>query len=291
MTMKESITSQEKMTDGQVAKIKELVEAALRKSGLGGDRIQRVIGRGGKLKDRLIPIFQKLSELPYANEEVESSIGYPKGWKLRDISEQLTILQKIEEFKVLNARHVIRMAKHLSDVPEGADGLVIIPKPCRVANSYNEAVVLMTELMAKNRKDWHNYRGGKLGPEYLRLTEKTKQVIIRLEKETPGDYLVIPVQTGLRHRGRSMRRANVMFIDREFGLGSYEIGIILLTHPERLREPEHLGIDCAGCDYSPCANGDFFRVLDFRQSIDGLRFGCWANSALQHFGSASGFVE
>ncbi len=291
--MKKSITSQEKMTDGQAAKVKELVEAALRKSDLGGDGIQRIIEKGGELKNKLIPIFQKLSELPYANEEVKSTYGYPKGWKLRDISEQLTILQKIKEFKVLNARHVIRVAENPSEVPEGAEGLVIIPKPSRVANSYNEAVVLMTELMAKSRKDWHNYREGGLGPEYLRLTEKTKQAIFRLEKGTPGDYLVIPVQTGLRHRGRSMRRAQVMFIDREFGLGPYEIGIILLTHPERLQEDEceHLGIDCAGCDYSPYADGDFFRVLDFRQSSDELRFGCWANSVLQHFGSASGFVE
>ena len=290
--MKKSITSQKKMTDGQVAKVKELVEAALRKSDLGGDEIQRVIEKGGKLKNRLIPIFQKLGKLPYANEEMKSIFGYPKGWKLRDISEQLTILQKIKEFKALNARHVIRVVEYPSDVPKGADGWIVIPKPSRIADSYNEAVVLMTELMAKNRDDWYNCRESKLGPEYLWLTEKTKQVIVILEKETPGDYLVIPVQTGLCHRGRSIRRARVMFADGEFGLGPYEVGIILLTHPERLRKSEDLGIACAGCEYSPVARGKLSEGLYFNWHRGELSFDNYGiGYSFRILGSASGFVE
>lgn len=289
--MKESITSQEKMTDGQVAKVKELIEAALRKSGLGGDGIQRVIEKGGELKNKLIPIFQKLSELPYASEEMKSIYGYPEGWKLKDILEQLIILQKIKEFKALNARHVIRVAEHPLDVPEGADGLVVIPKPSKIANSYNEAVILMTELMEENRKDWFNYRRGQLGPEYLRLTEKTKQAIIRLEKETPGDYLVIPIQTGLCYSGRSIRRTRVMFIDGEFGLGPYEVGIILLTHPERLQKSEHLGINCAGCEYSPVADSKFSDGLYLDWHNGELRFdNYWVGYVFRNFGSASAFL-
>lgn len=281
-----SITS-ERVTDGQVAKVKELVEATLRKSGLQGDAVQRIIEKGGEFQSGLIPLFQRLGELPYADEEVESSYGYR--WQLKSLAEQLAVLQGFERFKMLDASRVTELAEAFSGLPEGADGLVVIPKPSKVVDSYNEAVVLMTELMASQRKDWYNYREGRLGPKYLRLTEKTQQALSRLEQKT-GDYLVIPVQTGLRHRGRSVRRARVMMSDNEFGLGPYEVGIILLTHPERLQKYEHLAIDCAGCEYCPDADGEFSVSLCFRWCVGRLEFYYhWVGTVTRHFGSASGF--
>jgi hypothetical protein len=292
MTMKTSITSQKRMTDGQVAKVKELVGAALRKSELDKQGVQRVIEQGDELQNRLIPIFKNLGELPYADEEVESNDGYPKEWSFKSVLEQVKVLQSFEEFKNLDATHVIKIAEkyELPEVPEEADGLVVIPKLSKVASSYNEATELMTDLMAKHRKDWYNYRKGYLGPEYLRLTEKTQQALTKLERETPGDYLVIPVQTGLRHRGRSVRRARVMFGESEFGLGPYEVGIILLVHPERLQQYEHLSVDCAGCEYSPDAGGEFSHYLYFFWSGGELKFDDdRVDIAHRHYGSASGF--
>lgn len=284
------ITSQEKMTDSQIAKVKELFEAALRKSGLDGDAIQRVIEAGGDFQKGITSILQKLGELPYVDEELESACSYPKEWQLKSVLEQLAVLQQIKEFKTFDANQVVEIAEKFSKLPEGAEGLAVIPKPSRVASSYNEAVVLMTELMAKNRKDWYTNREGYLGPEYLRLTGKTQQVLAKLEKETPGDYLVIPVQTGLRHRGRSVRRAKVMFSSNEFGFGPYEVGIILLVHPERLQKSKHLAIDCAGCEYSPAAAGQFDNYLYFYRFDGRLRFyDGWAGSAHRCFGSMSGF--
>jgi len=48
------------------------------------------------------------------------------------------------------------------------------------------------------------------------------------------DILVVPAQFGLRHRGRSVRRVREVMNANEFGLGVFAIGIMLLTHPERL---------------------------------------------------------
>lgn len=282
----------EKITDGQMAKVKEIVEAALRKSGLKGDAVQEIIERGGELKNKLIPVFQELGERSYADEEVESTYGYPEGWKLKSVSEQLVILEKIEEFKVLDGNHVIEIAKGFLELPEGAEGLVVIPKPSKVGKSYNESVELVTKLMAKHRKDWYNFSEGRLGPEHLRLNEKPQQALSQLERETPGDYLVLAVQTGLRHRGRSDRRARVMFSDNEFGLGPYKLGIILLLHPERLQKSEHLAIDCAGCECFSATGRKFPGSFYFDWSAGSLNFGLrLVDSVHPRFGSASGFLE
>jgi len=286
------ITSQEKMTDGQIAKVKELLEAALRRSGLDENGVQRVIEKGGNFQKRIIPVLQELGKLPYADEEVKSTYGYPKDWQLKSVSEQLAALQQVEYFKLLNATYVDKIAKNFSELPEGAEGLAIIPKPSKVASSYNGAVVLMTELMAKQRKDWYNYRRGCLGSDHLRLTDKTEQALAKLEKETPGDFLVIPVQTGLRHCGRSVRQARGMFSSNEWGLGPYEVGIILLVHPERLQKYKHLGIDCTGCEYSSAADGQFDDCLYFNWGGGRLGFSDgWGSGSGQDCGSASGFLR
>lgn len=289
------ITPQEKMTDGQIAKVKELLEAALRKSGLGGDSVQRVIEAGGDFQREITSILQKLGELPYANEALESTYGYPEGWHPKSVPDQLAVLQQIEEFRALDASQVNKMAEIIKDffkLPEGADGLFVIPKPSKVACSYNDATVLMTKLMAQSREDWFNYQEGELGPKYLRLTGRTQRAIAKLEKETPGDFLVIPVQTGLRHRGRSVRRARVMFSSNEFGLGPYAVSTILLVNPERLQKDGDLSIYCAGCEYFSSVSNLFDSCPCFFWGVGRPEFSCIGASGHSHrdCGSASGFL-
>jgi len=268
-----------------------LFEDAYNKARLDDERAQRINERGGEFQDGIAKLIAELSvSNQFADEEVGSNYGYPKGWSLKSTSEQLVLLQQIEKFKNLDATHLEEVAKGFSELPEGADGLAVIPKISKVGHSYNEVAELMCRLMAEHRKDWYNYREGCLSTEYLRLTEKTQQALSRLEKETPGDFLIIPTQTGLRHRGRSVRRARAMMSSNEWGLSPYEVGIILLTHPERLQKYEDLAIDCAGCEYCPDADGDFSDCLYFVWSDGWLRFFYgWADDAGQAFGSASAF--
>lgn len=99
-----------------------------------------------------------------------------------------------------------------------------------------------------------------LNRKHLRSKEKTAQAQAKLD-EQPGDFWVFPFQFGKRWRGYSVRNAQVRFAKKEFGLGPYEVAILLLTHPDRITDSGHLCICCAGYEYAPFSNGDFLPVL------------------------------
>lgn len=225
--------------------------------------------------------------LPFADEEVESNIGYPKGFRFRTPQEQLEVWQK--HFPSLDASHVLELTS--GQLPEGAKAWGVIPKPSKAAANYCEALQVMLNLIAKERK-FENLREGTLTDKHLRLTERTQQVLSQLEEQTPGDFLVIAFQFGLRHRGRSVRRARVCFLDNEFGLGPYEVATLLLTHPDRINGPDQLYIDCAGIEYDPEAGDSFGSCLYFYwyDNCQCLALYChWLDYARPFFGAVSGF--
>lgn len=76
----------------------------------------------------------------------------------------------------------------------------------------------------------------------------------------------------------------------EFGLGAYEISIMLLTHPERLKYRRDLGIGCVGDEYferdDSNASNPMFRFTS-RFVFD---FG-WINTPLRQYGSPTAFLS
>ena len=78
----------------------------------------------------------------------------------------------------------------------------------------------------------------------------------------------------------------------EFGLGPYEVGAILLTHPERLvGDQNELFVDCPGAEYSPEADGEFVWAPYFYWYDGRLSFNAyWVEYAHAYYGSASGFL-
>jgi hypothetical protein len=58
----------------------------------------------------------------------------------------------------------------------------------------------------------------------------------------------------------------------ECGLGAFAIGIMLLTHPERLNHYDDLWIDCAGDEFAPGADGVFSRSPCFGFDGGGVGF-------------------
>src|SRR5690606_10525533 len=107
----------------------------------------------------------------------------------------------------------------------------------KVAPTYNEAVQKVLDLINQTRNGaFYNYREGELGPTQLRQSTKSVSVFQKLDDEQKEqDILVVPAQFGIRHRGRSVRRAREVMNANECGLGAFAIGIMLLTHPERLK--------------------------------------------------------
>ena len=281
------------ITSGQTKQYKRFVEDAADKAlaevGLDKDRLQKLIENGDEFQARIIAGIRELSvSNQFADEEVESSYGYLSGYKPKGITEQTNILRQL--FPGIGFANE-KLAEQ--PLPPNAKGWFAIPKWQSVAKTYNEAVQKVLDLIKKQRKGmFYNWREGKLGEKYFRQHERTAKKLETLaEQQKDYDILVVATQFGLRHRGRSVRRAREVFTANEFGLGAFEIGCMLLTHPERLQHYDDLWIDCAGNEYAPDADGAFSYALCFFFSAGGVRFGtCWFGSAGGYYGSASGFL-
>ncbi len=235
----------------------------------------------------------------YANEVVSSNYTYPKEYKgPKPIAEQV---KTIATTFGLNPTQALEFAKNLPTLPEGAEGWFAIPKVSAVAKQqfpaitdkaeqYCEAVKLVHTKLAESRS-FYNYRNGEIVPSKLRQHARTMDFLEHLESEQQGDILIIAVQYGMRHRGKSVRRARETFASNEFGLGAFAIGCMALVHPERYVRWEELDTDCAGDEFAPYADGDFSESPLFCFNVDGLKFDtCDVSFAYDSYGSVSGFI-
>lgn len=224
----------------------------------------------------------------FANEEVKSNYGYPSGYAVKPVCEQLVELSK--HFNGLDASSVWACSKELPALPAGAEGWFAVPRWEKVAKSYNEAVEKVLDLIDKTHT-FYNYHKRNLGPKYLRLSERTAVALQMIGEKQKGDFLLIPAQFGLTHRGRSVRRVRVVYAPNEFGLGSFIVRCMILSHPDRLVQWEQLHIDCPGDEYSPDANGVFSSAPLFFFHDGEVRFVVGrVDAADEYYGSASGLV-
>ena len=102
----------------------------------------------------------------------------------------------------------------------------------------------------------------RLNIKHLRRSANAEQSIRDLsESQGNPDILIIAAQFGMRHRGRSVRRVRALMDSGEFGLSTFAICCMLLTHPERLRQDNDLCIDCAGDEFRWEADAEFSEAL------------------------------
>ena len=290
----------EKITSNQRKQIVRFVEDGIDAMNLQKDGAQRLIENGGEFQAELKKLVERFSITnQYADEEVESSYGYRSGYKpidrdssfkevLQDLNRQAEIISKL--FSVKPTFDVEWARKAWENLPEGAEKLFLIPRWEKVAPTYGQACEKVLDLIKQTRNGaFYNYREGQLGPNQLRQSTKAKSVFQKLgDEQKDQDILVVPAQFGIRHRGRSVRRAREVMNANECGLGAFAIGIMLLTHPERLKHYDDLWIDCAGDEFAPRADGGFSRSPYFRFDDDEVGFDTdFVDSAHSHFGSAS----
>ena len=178
--------------------------------------------------------------------------GYPKEYRVKSVTEQVNILHKF--FPNIDCTDENIAQKPL---PKGAEGQFVIPKWNKLAKTYNEAVMMVLDSIKRQRKF---YCGIDLGKKYLRQHERTAKRLQILGKQyKEHDILVIPAQFGLRYRDWQVRQAREAFALNEFGLGTFEVGCMLLTHPERIVAnaninddlPYNLPVCCPGDEYCP----------------------------------------
>lgn len=293
MTMKTSITNTS-ITEGQKKQyfrfVEDAAEHALKETGLNKDGLQKLIENGDEFQARIVTAVRELSvNNQFADEETESHYGYLSGYKPKGIIEQTNRLREL--FPGIGYADE-KLAEQ--DFPPNAEGWFAIPRWEKIAPTYGEAVQKVLDLIKQTRNGaFYNYREGQLGPQYIRQSQKASKAFQKLgDEQKDHDILVVPAQFGLRHRGRSVRRAREVMNASEFGLGAFAIGIMILTHPERLQHYDDLWIDCAGDEFAPGAGGDFSKSPYFVFNDGRVVFGTyWVGDAHDFYGSASGLVS
>ncbi len=281
------------ITEGQKDQYKHLIEeaanAALVQADLDAEAIQQLLGNSDKFHARIAPYILdaiRMFAIPqeFAHEETnDSKYVYPEGYTVKPIAEQVAILRQF--FPNLGNVNEELAAQPL---PATTEDYFAIPPWQLIAPTYGEAVQKVMDCIG-SRRSLKNYHKRQLGPEYLRETPRKKQKLSMLREQQEGfDILVVAAQFGLYHRGRSVRRARAIFRANEFGLGAYEIGIMLLTHPERLTSCKDLWIDCPGDEYSLEDKDGWLLNLCWCFHEGTLKLGHnWVNTYHGHFGSVS----
>jgi len=277
--------------DPKGLQVVRLFEDAYNKAELDDESAQRINERGGEFQNGITELIVELSvSNQFADEEIESSCGYLSGYeKPKGITVQTDRLRELFPDIGYADKKLIEQPFSVK-----AEGWFAIPKWEKLASTYGEAVQKVLDMIKKTREGkFQNYREGHLGPEYLRQHAKTARMFqVIADQQRNHDILVVPCQFGILHRGKSVRRAREVMNSSEFGLGAFAVGIMLLTHPERLQHHDDLWIDCAGDEYSSEADGSFESAPGF--SFDGGRVGfdaIWFGSAGAGCGSASAFWQ
>ncbi len=285
--MNASITSGQRKQYFRFAE--DAAERALGEVSLDKDGLQKLIENGDEFQADIVASIRKHSvSNQFADEEVESRYGYLSGYKPKGITEQINRLREL--FPGIGSADEQIASQPL---PQNAKGWFAIPMWEKIAPTYGEAVQKVLDLIKQTRNGkFYNYREGQLGPQYLRQSVKMAKAFQTLaDQQKDHDILVVPVQFGLYHRGRSVRRAREVMNASEFGLGAFAIGVMLLTHPKRLQHYDDLWIDCAGDEFSPDAVGQFDGAPFFRFGGGGVGFGAgWFDGARDKDGSASAFL-
>lgn len=263
---------------------------AVRKSPLDAEQLARLASQGSDMRAAITASVSTTLEAwshksAFADEEVPAERHTaPKAPK--PFVDQITMLRQF--FPTLST---VDRSIAEAPLPHGAEGYFAVPRWRAFAATYGEAFSAVLDAIRSQRGEVEFAE--LVDPARLRLLAKTERALTELAAQQPGhDILVLPAQCGIRHCGRSVRRARAVMPSMEFPLGPLEVAIILLTHPERLRNSWDCWIDSGGCEYDRDADGTFNRALLWAGIRDHLGIGFpQINEPNGCCGSASGFLR
>ena len=250
-------------------------------------------------------VVQKITELSvsnqFADEEVKSKSGCLSGYKPKGLTEQYNRLRELfPGIGYTNLGLLAQIEKREVKLPANAEGWFTIPNIwkteilVRFGNCYSKAVQKVLDMIKQTRNgEFQNFYEGQIDEKHLRQSARTWEFFAGLSKvQGSPDILIVPAQFGIRHRGRSVRRARESFVFNEFGLGAFAVGIMILTHPKRLEHYDDLWIDCAGDEFDDTdSDTRFVRAPYFSFGGGKVKFDTlYVGLAHGNFGSASGLV-
>lgn len=289
--------------DPKGIKFMSIVAAAYNKAGLPEDEAQHVNDTPGLAGLIASFIEENRRTNKYKDEEVLSTYGYLSGY-----SKPKGLIQQTNDLRVLFSGlgfANLDLQEQIEDgkvaLPTGAEGWFAIPNwmknPEIFGKTYSEVVQTVLNAIKKARQGkFFNYREGQVIEKQLRQSAKSQKFWqdLATAQDNP-DILIIAAQFGIRHRGRSDRRALEVIAGTpgEFGLGAFAVGIMILTHPERLMNYDDLWIDCSGDEFDdPSSDVRFAHAPFFHFNGYRVKFGAgYVDDAREHYGAASGFVS
>ncbi len=172
---------------------------------------------------------------------VPSDCTYPESLSFRSHETQIHAFKEI--FGNLDSSYVEQIIRKTA-FPQQADLWAVMPKPWLIAKDIFEAMQLMAEYLrmlgfvVDNRAP--------MDEAHMSLITKA-QLFYAKQHNTPGDFIVFPVQFGKNWAGHSLVSSKARHEAWEFSLDPYAILALLYTHPERLRGEHHeLGMRCGG---------------------------------------------
>ncbi|KKT81716.1 MAG: hypothetical protein A2V96_02795 [Candidatus Yonathbacteria bacterium RBG_16_43_6] len=200
---------------------------------------------------------------------VHSTYGYASGYrKPKSIPEQVNTLCGV--FPHIT-RELLGTSTTTKPVPAFAEGLFVIPHWGLIAQTYASAVLAaLEELEAVRGSKICKYYRGEIGSENFRRNFNTERALRSIhggDEDWWHKVFTIPAQFGIQYRGASSHWAKRTFTKCEFGLGLFEVIIMLITHPERLSCNDDLWIECPGDSYSFTPDNDplstpFLNIID-----------------------------
>lgn len=260
------------------------------------DKIKELLS--SSKKSGTVPVGQ------YADEKVKSSYTYPpeyKGPKL--IGEQVDRLAELFGLSLGYTSEYLEKILPTLTLPEGAEGWFAIPSVDALAarffpevedveERYARAVQLIFDKIAELRP-FYNFRNGEIDSKHMRLHPRTLTAFKQIAETQKGDILIVPLQLGLRHRGKSIRLA-----DEDIAVGTNEFGLdilsgvsVALVHPERFVRWEALHMDLPGTKWSLSGGGEFAYSAYLGFSVEKLEFDYGhLDDPDDNCGSASGFL-
>lgn len=301
------MTTLTQATPGQLKQVTRVgtdaVEKTIAEFGLDKDGAQRVHAHGDELAEAIrTAVIASLKDLSVSNkfkdEEVSSTYGYLSGYAPKGLTEQCNRLRELfSGIGFANLDLLTQIEKGDVPLPTGAEGRFAIPNwmknPNIFGSIYSGALLKALDTIKQTRNGkFYNYRDGQLDEKRLRQSAQSQKFWTELaDAQGNPDILIVPAQFGIRHRGRSVRRAREVFVGNEFGLGAFAVCIMILTHPERLMNYDDLWIDCSGDEFDdPDSDVRFVRAPCFFFNDGGVRFGTgFVGFAYGLYGSASGF--
>lgn len=247
----------------------------------------------------------RAQKIPDHRDKECSFFAYPEIYKgPREITEQIYKIAGIFDLdprfalEFVNNINQSRQGDAQSILPSGAEGWFAVPSLRGLNKKYFPHVSDPDEIYCKSLKlahvklkesrNFYAYLPGGISKERLRILPSTLRGLGQIENSQKGDILVIPAQLGLKHRGESPSLAKDTYSPNEYGLDSFSLCAILLTHPERLAGWNELGIECPGNVFDYYKSGLFTHTPTYSLRGTGVRaYHLWNWDGYANYGSAT----